>query len=97
MSFVLGARVKIGTKKGIIRFIGETKFAAGEWYGVSLSEPTGKNDGSVNGERYFVCEPNYGIFVKKAQVRLDRSALPPESSKAKKRVLRPGTRKARNS
>jgi hypothetical protein len=83
MSFVLGARVKIGTKKGVIRFIGETKFAAGEWYGVSLSEPTGKNDGSVNGERYFVCEPSYGIFVKKAQVRLDRSAFPPESSQAK--------------
>ena len=24
----------------------------------------GKNDGSVNSNRYFSCKPNYGIFVK---------------------------------
>ena len=33
--------------------------------------PEGKNDGSVSGEKYFDCEPLYGIFVKRAQVKLE--------------------------
>lgn len=31
--------------------------------------PTGKNNGSVNGEAYFECEPNYGVFVRPSQVQ----------------------------
>ena len=47
-----------------VRFVGETKFAAGAWYGVELEHPVGKNNGSINGEAYFECKPNYGLFVK---------------------------------
>ena len=72
-SYLVGTHVKVGTKKGVVRFVGTTNFAAGEWYGIELDGPNGKNNGSVNGEAYFVCEEKYGIFVKKAQVRLDRS------------------------
>lgn len=28
----------------------------------------GENDGSVNGVKYFSCEPNHGIFVKDNEV-----------------------------
>ena len=42
-----------GTKPGRIDFLGETKFAPGEWAGVVLDEPVGKNDGSVGGVSYF--------------------------------------------
>ena len=70
---IVGTHVKIGAKKGIVRFIGETSFATGEWYGIELEVPKGKNNGTVNGEIYFTCEDNYGLFCKKAQVRLDKS------------------------
>ena len=47
-----GDRVVVnGAKAGTLRFLGTTDFAAGEWAGVELSEPIGKNDGSVGGKR----------------------------------------------
>jgi len=52
-----------------IRFIGPTQFAGGEWIGCELDDATGKNDGSVQGERYFQCKSGYGIFVRESMVR----------------------------
>ncbi|OQS03941.1 glycoside hydrolase [Thraustotheca clavata] len=75
----LGSRVLVvGGKQGVVRFMGTTEFAQGDWVGVELDAPEGKNDGEINGVRYFQCEPNYGLFAKKSQVRLARtSATPP--------------------
>ena len=40
-----------GSKTGVLRYVGTTEFALGEWCGVELDEPIGKNDGSVNDKR----------------------------------------------
>ena len=62
-SFIIGMNVYVdGVKPGRIQFIGETKFGPGEWAGVFLDEPIGKNDGSVMSTRYFTCEPRHGVF-----------------------------------
>ena len=48
--------------------IGETKFKHGWWVGVEYDEPMGKNDGEVNGHRYFQCRNNHGAFLRPDKV-----------------------------
>lgn len=42
----------MGSRAGILQYIGETKFAPGNWCGVQLDEPSGKNDGTVDDVQY---------------------------------------------
>ena len=66
----IGAVVDIPLGRGVVRFCGTTSFSSGKWVGVELSEPVGKNDGSVQGVAYFSCPKNYGVFVKASQVKV---------------------------
>lgn len=66
----LGARVNVPAGRGIVRFFGQTSFSPGKWVGVELLQADGKNDGSVQGIKYFSCKPNHGIFVKPSQVKV---------------------------
>ncbi|XP_007102555.2 CAP-Gly domain-containing linker protein 4 isoform X1 [Physeter macrocephalus] len=60
----LGDRVVIARQKvGTLRFCGTTEFASGQWAGIELDEPEGKNNGSVGKVQYFKCAPKYGIFA----------------------------------
>ncbi|KIJ55280.1 hypothetical protein M422DRAFT_239909 [Sphaerobolus stellatus SS14] len=72
----IGSRCEVTTgdsdlqKRGTVRFVGTTKFAKGIWVGIEYDEPLGKNDGSVQGERYFTCRQTYGGFVRPDRVRI---------------------------
>lgn len=67
---VINSSVGGPVKAGILRYIGSTDFAKGEWAGVELEEKVGKNDGSVAGKRYFKCEALYGVFAPVGKVEL---------------------------
>lgn len=68
-NFQIGERVWVnGNKPGFIQFLGETQFAPGQWAGIVLDEPIGKNDGSVAGVRYFQCEALRGIFTRPSKL-----------------------------
>ncbi|PGH16851.1 hypothetical protein AJ79_01495 [Helicocarpus griseus UAMH5409] len=74
-------------RQAVIRFIGTTNFAPGEWVGVELNEPTGKNDGSVYGERYFECDDGFGMFVRPAAVT---TILEQPKREGRKPIPKPG-------
>nr|DBA20672.1 TPA: hypothetical protein GDO54_017431 [Pyxicephalus adspersus] len=65
-------------KAGTLRFCGTTEFASGQWVGVELDEPEGKNDGSVGGIRYFICPPKHGIFA--SVTKISKAPEQPPSS-----------------
>lgn len=65
--FEVGQTVKIGEGQvGRVRFVGHTHFAPGDWIGLVFDEAVGKNDGAVQGQRYFECAPSHGMFVRPA-------------------------------
>ena len=80
MQYKIGQKVIVRDEPGVIRFIGTTKFAPGIWFGIELTNPNGKHNGSVQGISYFTCSKTdglYGVFVKE---RLLQLASTPASS-----------------
>ncbi|CAK6962080.1 CAP-Gly domain-containing linker protein 4-like isoform X1 [Scomber scombrus] len=66
----LGERVLVvGQRTGVVQFYGKTNFAPGLWLGIELDKPSGKNDGSVGGVRYFSCPPKHGVFAPPSRVQ----------------------------
>lgn len=82
-SLKIGERVVVGdSKRGVVAYIGTTQFAAGDWVGVELDTPAGKNDGSVNGVRYFTCTPLHGVFARAEKLSKLNTELEPTTSLA---------------
>ncbi|KAJ6252461.1 guanine nucleotide exchange factor [Anaeramoeba flamelloides] len=65
----IGDKVTVFNNEGSIKFIGQTKFSPGNWVGIELKEKVGRNDGSVQGIKYFECKPEHGIFSRPSQVK----------------------------
>ncbi|KAK3173137.1 hypothetical protein OEA41_006466 [Lepraria neglecta] len=63
--FQVGQTVELSDgRTATVQYTGSTHFAAGEWVGVELDTTTGKNDGEVQGQRYFDCPPGHGMFIR---------------------------------
>ncbi|XP_053198983.1 dynactin subunit 1-like isoform X2 [Scomber japonicus] len=77
----IGSVVEVTGKgqRGTVAYIGATLFASGKWVGVILDEAKGKNDGTVQGKRYFTCEDNHGIFVRQSQIQVVEDATSPDA------------------
>lgn len=75
---VVGARCRLlpedtDGRRGEVAFVGEVEEipGIGAWVGVRLDEPTGKNDGSVAGKRYFESGgAKRGVFVRAERVEV---------------------------
>ncbi|GAA5893766.1 hypothetical protein JCM5296_001128 [Sporobolomyces johnsonii] len=75
---VPGARCEVAlsselSRRGTVRFVGPTEFGAKDqsiWVGVEWDEPVGKNDGLVDGKRYFQTQPLRASFVRPDKVTL---------------------------
>ncbi|KAI1766847.1 CAP-Gly domain-containing protein [Hypoxylon sp. FL1150] len=79
-------------RNAVIRYVGQTHFAAGDWVGVELEDDTGKNDGAVQGERYFDCSPGRGMFVRPTTVTILQNAPAPAPKAAPAPIRRGSSR-----
>lgn len=77
--FKVGQTVEINAdgRLATVKFVGGTSFSPGEWIGLELEDGSGKNDGSVQGVRYFECDMGRGMFVKPGVVTVIKEAPPP--------------------
>ena len=86
----VGSRILVdGVKPGVVAFLGMTEFAKGEWAGVVLDAPEGKNNGTVAGVSYFTCEPNHGLFSRPQRLTLDPKAAAQQPARQEPRGSKP--------
>ncbi|KAI9262250.1 hypothetical protein BDA99DRAFT_464085 [Phascolomyces articulosus] len=68
---------------GTLRFMGPTDFKPGIWAGIELDDSgMGKNDGCVQGIRYFTCPPQKGLFISDSKIVALNVDPPVEGKKA---------------
>lgn len=79
----------------VVRYIGQPHFSTGDWVGVELEDDSGKNDGSVQGERYFECRMGRGMFLRPSAIAVIAQPVsaPPAQSQngTTRRVGRPSS------
>ena len=67
---VVGSRVRmIDGCVGTVAFIGPVHYTRGEFMGVVLDLPVGKNNGYLQGVRYFECDLNHGMMARRLELK----------------------------
>lgn len=84
--FQLGQTVELQDGRvAKIHFTGETHFAGGNWLGVELDDASGKNDGAVQGQRYFSCKPGHGMFIRPSVATVLEQPTPKQNAPLNRR------------
>eukprot|EP00403_Amphidinium_massartii_P008243 CAMPEP_0178424224 /NCGR_PEP_ID=MMETSP0689_2-20121128/28099_1 /TAXON_ID=160604 /ORGANISM="Amphidinium massartii, Strain CS-259" /LENGTH=343 /DNA_ID=CAMNT_0020045853 /DNA_START=56 /DNA_END=1087 /DNA_ORIENTATION=+ len=78
----VGQRVSWKGLTGTVQHSGAVDFAAGEWVGIALDQPSGLHDGTVLGKSYFTCAPKHGIFCQAADVEAAGAGAPAAAAPA---------------
>ncbi len=55
---------------GTVKYIGPFGSSQDVWVGIELDEQRGRHDGTIDGQRLFVCRPGHGILTRRRLVRL---------------------------
>eukprot|EP00041_Stephanoeca_diplocostata_P014454 m.262917 g.262917 ORF g.262917 m.262917 type:complete len:659 (+) comp19702_c0_seq1:219-2195(+) len=83
--FDIGDRVETEAQGvGVVSFVGRHKVKPGDRVGITLDNPTGKNNGTVGGHTYFECKPLHGCLVLPKKVTLIMKAEEYQASLKKK-------------
>lgn len=69
--------------KATVQFVGNTLFAPGDWIGIELEDASGKNDGAVQGQRYFECPPGHGMFIRPSIPKIVDESTPKPAARPK--------------
>ena len=57
--------------KGEIKYIGKVSgMGNGYWVGLQLDDALGNSDGKKNGQEYFTCPENYGLFLRPKEIEV---------------------------
>ncbi|KAF2154187.1 hypothetical protein K461DRAFT_285648 [Myriangium duriaei CBS 260.36] len=100
LNLSVGQKVQLNDgRSAVVRFKGSTSFAPGDWVGVELDDPSGKNDGSVQGERYFDCEDKHGMFLRATGITkvLETAKVTATRTAAQRKSMAPPVTKSRPS
>ncbi|CAD6591276.1 MAG: hypothetical protein ASARMPREDX12_005058 [Alectoria sarmentosa] len=75
--FQVGQTVELSNGvKATVQFVGNTHFAPGDWIGIELEDALGKNDGAVQGQRYFDCPLGHGMFIRPSVPKIVDESTP---------------------
>lgn len=74
LGLVQGARCRVegdSDRRGTIRYVGQVSQipSGGLWVGIEYDEPVGKNDGSIQGVKYFTAQDKFGGFLRANKVQ----------------------------
>ena len=75
--FQVGQTVELSNGvKATVQFVGSTHVASGDWIGIELEDASGKNDGAVQGRRYFECPQGHGMFIRPSALKIIDESTP---------------------
>lgn len=85
--FLVGQTVELlNGVKATVQFVGNTHFAPGDWIGIELEDASGKNDGAVQGQRYFDCPPGHGMFIRPSVPKIVDESTPKPTARPNGKV-----------